>query len=94
MYNDVYNSFSEVNLLLLVRLRYRNMLDELQRCNFDRHSRRGDFQASPFRQNIHNIHRPFPSFWPAVFLKFLPIAHAQKLKVNQCVNVCSKSLTK
>jgi hypothetical protein len=53
------------------------MPDVQQQCNFDRHNRRGDFQANPFRQNIRSIHRPSPSFWPAVIVDFFAIAHAK-----------------
>lgn len=53
------------------------MPDELRQCNFDRRNRRGGSQASPFRQNIRNIHRPSPSFWPAVIVGFFATAHAQ-----------------
>lgn len=64
------------------------MLDEQRQYNSDHRSRRGDSLASPFRRNIHNIHRPFPSFWSAVFLKFLAIAHSQ-IWVCNFVSMCS-----
>lgn len=56
---------------------FRSMPGEQQQYNFDHHNRRGDFQASPFRQNIRNTHRPSPSFWPAIIVDFFAIAHAK-----------------
>lgn len=57
---------------------FHSTLDEQRQYNFDHHNRRGDFQASPFRRNIRNIHRPSPSFWPAVIVvDFLSDTHAQ-----------------
>lgn len=65
------------NLHQSARSRFHNKPDEQRQYNFDRHSKRGGFQANPFRRNIRNIHRPSPSFWPAVIVDIFAIAHAQ-----------------
>lgn len=61
----------------LEQSQFHNKLDEQRRCNFDHHNRRGGFQTNPFRRNIRNIHRPSPSFWPAVIVNIFAFAHAQ-----------------
>lgn len=45
-----------------VQLRCHSMPDARQPYNFGHHSKRADFLATHARRNIHNIHRPSPSF--------------------------------